>query len=206
MIKKHLIFHSLFLLFISIWLLVIFNVILNAYSISFLTSPSGSLFAGYFGLFYWVIVGVSAATSGIIGLDKLGLLPDLWAKNSFTNKGDNKPEIIVAPKKPKVNPSKVKSKRKKKVIVEQNNLPVGIVTVNKTTSQKDLNRKKDKMKAFYLFGETEFKKCEHKLGYLGDKLKNKPIPDECFGCPKLLDCFKSTKKSKNKKPELATIL
>jgi len=58
---------------------------------------------------------------------------------------------------------------------------------------------KDNMKAFFLFGETQFKNCQHKLGFLKKKLKNNPIPDECFGCPNLLDCFKSTKKINKQK-------
>jgi hypothetical protein len=78
----------------------------------------------------------------------------------------------------------------------------------RTAIQKDHKRTPDHLKAFYLFGETEFKSCQHKFGFLGDKLKNKPIPDECFGCSKLIDCFKPTptKKSKKKKHELATVL
>lgn len=54
--------------------------------------------------------------------------------------------------------------------------------------QDDDNKKRDTMKAFYLFGETEFNRCVHEYGYLGTSWKNKPIPDECFGCPKLIEC------------------
>ncbi len=48
----------------------------------------------------------------------------------------------------------------------------------------------ERKRAFYLFGETEFEQCAHEFGYLRDVLKNKPIPDECFGCPRLVDCVK----------------
>ena len=49
-------------------------------------------------------------------------------------------------------------------------------------------RSKDGAKAFFLFGETEFKGCAFKPGYLKSLPKNKPIPDECFGCAQILDC------------------
>ena len=34
-----------------------------------------------------------------------------------------------------------------------------------------------------------FQKCVHQFGYLKDMPKNTPIPDECFGCPKVLRCM-----------------
>ena len=70
--------------------------------------------------------------------------------------------------------------------------------------EKDRKRTTDRLKAFYLFGETEFNNCKHKFGYLGKNMKNKPIPDECFGCPKILDCFKQTRKAKKKKKPILT--
>lgn len=203
--KKNIIFHSLFLIFISIWLAAIVNAIISTYANSLLTSSSFSLFAGYSGLFYWVIVGASAATSFILGLDKLGILEILWNKITVKDEG-YEPEIYVAIPKSQPIVSKSKSVGKEQLLTVQNKEEVVITKVNKPAKQKKSIRKKDKMKAFYLFGETEFKSCQHKFGYLGDKLKNKPIPDECFGCPKLLDCFKTTKKSKNKKHELITVL
>jgi hypothetical protein len=146
---------------------------------------------GYFGLFYWIVVGVSALASCVIGLDKLGLLTDLWKKISNKNKNKNKSEA---------KPSKSKTEKKKQVINKQTSIPTGITNTNLTKKEKATK------KAFYLFGETKFESCQHKFGYLENKLKNKPIPDECFGCPKLLDCSTKTKKSKKKKPELTTIL
>jgi hypothetical protein len=50
-------------------------------------------------------------------------------------------------------------------------------------------RSKEEKKAFFLFGETEFNGCTFKLGYLKSLPKNKPIPDECFGCPQILECI-----------------
>ena len=31
-------------------------------------------------------------------------------------------------------------------------------------------------------------KCNHYHEYLASRTKNKPIPDECLVCPKILDC------------------
>src|SRR3990170_2422011 len=50
------------------------------------------------------------------------------------------------------------------------------------------NKSKDSKKAFFLFGETEFNGCAFKRGYLKSLPKNEPIPDECFGCPQILEC------------------
>jgi hypothetical protein len=50
-------------------------------------------------------------------------------------------------------------------------------------------RSTEEKKAFFLFGETEFNGCQFKLGYLKGLPKNKPIPDECFGCPQILECI-----------------
>jgi type IV secretory pathway VirB10-like protein len=55
---------------------------------------------------------------------------------------------------------------------------------------------KQAKKAFFLFGEREFEGCPHRFKYLRALPKNSPIPDECFGCPKILECLGS---SKNKK-------
>jgi hypothetical protein len=59
---------------------------------------------------------------------------------------------------------------------------------------KDDKEKKSK-KAFFLFGERDFEGCPHKFGYLKSLRKNAPIPDECFGCPQILECL-MTRKSK----------
>jgi hypothetical protein len=34
-----------------------------------------------------------------------------------------------------------------------------------------------------------FQKCVHQFGYLKTMPKNTSIPDECFGCPKVLRCM-----------------
>jgi len=205
MTKKSIVFHLLFLLFISVWLATILNVILNDYSTSQALSSS-SPFAGYFGLFYWLIAGVSAATSFALGLDKLGILEVLRGK-IFSKDGGYEPEIYMALPESQPIKSTATSVGKEHLLTEQNNAAAVIAKVNKLIKQEGARRKNDKMKAFYLFGETEFRKCQHKFGFLGMGLGNKPIPDECFGCPKIIECFKKTKKSKKKrKPELSTTL
>ena len=57
------------------------------------------------------------------------------------------------------------------------------------------NKDKESKKAFFLFGERDFEGCPHKFGYLKSLRKNAPIPDECFGCPQILECL-MTRKSK----------
>lgn len=64
-------------------------------------------------------------------------------------------------------------------------------------TQEIQKRKKDKeaKKSFFLFGKKNFEGCTHKFGYLKSLPKNTPIPDECFGCPQILECLM---RSKNK--------
>jgi len=42
---------------------------------------------------------------------------------------------------------------------------------------------------------SDAKDCLHHFGYLNELPKNTPIPGECFGCPKIVDCL-VTKKGK----------
>jgi len=57
------------------------------------------------------------------------------------------------------------------------------------------NKDRELNKSFFLFGERDFEGCPHKFGYLKSLRKNAPIPDECFGCPQILECL-MTRKSK----------
>jgi hypothetical protein len=63
-------------------------------------------------------------------------------------------------------------------------------------TQEIQKRKKDKetKKSFFLFGKKDFKGCTHKFGYLKNLPKNTPLPDECFGCPQILECLMRPKK------------
>ena len=61
--------------------------------------------------------------------------------------------------------------------------------------EEDQKKKKDKetKKSFFLFGKKDFEGCAHKFGYLRSLPKNTPIPDECFGCPQILECLVRSK-------------
>jgi hypothetical protein len=37
--------------------------------------------------------------------------------------------------------------------------------------------------------QTSFQNCVHNFGYLRSLPKNTPVPDECFGCPKAMQCL-----------------
>ncbi len=201
MLRKKVIFPAFFLLFFSFWLVLVLSVVFKLSSTS-----SISPFEAYFGLLYWIVAVVAATTSFTLGLDKLGILEDL--RNKISGKEESyEPEVYVAIPTSQPVSSSAKSVGNEHSLTEQKNLTTVITKVNEPAKQKKYRRKNDKMKAFYLFGETEFKKCQHNFGFLGMGLENKPIPDECFGCPKIIECFKRTKKSKKKrKPELLTTL
>jgi hypothetical protein len=203
--KKNIITHFLLLLLICIWIVTTLNVILNYQSTSQIALSSSSLFAGYFGLFYWLIAGASAATSFTLGLGKLGILEDLRGK-IFGESGGYEPEIYVAL--PEAQPIEypAKSSCKEELLIEQNNSAVVVAKVNRLIKE-EKRRSRDKMKSFYLFGETDFKRCQHKFGFLGRSHEDKPIPDECFGCPRIIECCKQdTKLRKKGKSELPTTL
>jgi hypothetical protein len=36
---------------------------------------------------------------------------------------------------------------------------------------------------------TSFQNCVHIFGYLRNMPRNTPVPDECFGCPKVMQCL-----------------
>jgi hypothetical protein len=64
------------------------------------------------------------------------------------------------------------------------------IDVEKT---KNNSKARESKKAFFLFGERDFEGCPHKFGYLKSLRKNAPIPDECFGCPQILECLMTRK-------------
>lgn len=39
--------------------------------------------------------------------------------------------------------------------------------------------------------EKNHTKCPHHFGYLAELCKNKPIPEECFFCSKVVECIAS---------------
>jgi len=50
-------------------------------------------------------------------------------------------------------------------------------------------KEKESKKSLFLYGKKDFEGCPHNFGYLKDLPKNTPIPDECFGCPKVIECL-----------------
>jgi hypothetical protein len=60
------------------------------------------------------------------------------------------------------------------------------IEIEKSIRVDDARRKK----SFFLFGEKDFGGCPHKLGHLSTLPKSTPIPEECFGCPQILECIK----------------
>jgi len=54
---------------------------------------------------------------------------------------------------------------------------------------KKAKKEKEAKKSFILFGKRDFEGCPHKFGYLKNLPRNTPIPDECFGCPKVVECL-----------------
>ncbi len=51
----------------------------------------------------------------------------------------------------------------------------------KSTSQANVNKEIDT--------SNTLSKCVHSMGYLQSVPKNSPIPDECFGCAKVMSCL-----------------
>jgi hypothetical protein len=46
-----------------------------------------------------------------------------------------------------------------------------------------------KSKSYATKSKTSFQNCVHNFGYLRSLPKNTPVPDECFGCPKAMQCL-----------------
>jgi len=49
---------------------------------------------------------------------------------------------------------------------------------------KTMKQKTDKQQP-----QNGFQNCLHQFGYLKNLQKNTPVPDECFGCPKVMECL-----------------
>jgi hypothetical protein len=204
MTKKNIAFHFLFLFLVSIWIATILSTILNYSPTNQIASSS--FLASNFALFYWLIAGVSAATSFTLGLDKLGIVEDLRVKIFGEDEGYEPSVHVSLPETPS-EMSTLQSTVEEQFSTEESGSVALVAKVNSIIEREEKRKNPKKQKAFYLFGETDFKKCPHKFGFLGKSLTDKPIPDECFGCYRIIECFnKSGKPKKNKKPELSTVL
>ena len=83
---------------------------------------------------------------------------------------------VASPAKGKTTPEEPTEKVKIKAIAEPNE------------NQKKKEEREAK-KAFMLYGKKDFEGCTYKFGHLKTLPKNMPIPDECFGCPQILECL-----------------
>ena len=204
---NRLIFPVFFLSFFSLWLVLILDIVFKQFSPQ-ASSSSVSPLAGFTGLLFWLVAIVAAATSFSFGLEKLGILADLRKRISGKDKG-YEPEIFLAVPTSQPSWSSTKSAGGRGSLVEQASVSKVIVKATepvikptepvikptepvikpkKMAKQREVQVKKTK-KAFYLFGETKFEGCQHRFGYLGLQ-DDKPIPDECFGCSRVIECFK----------------
>ena len=48
---------------------------------------------------------------------------------------------------------------------------------------------KQKSKTYTPQPQVGFQNCLHHFGYLKSLPKNTPVPDECFGCPQVMECL-----------------
>ncbi len=191
---KRFIFPTFFLLFFSFWLALVINVVLRLVSNPQVPLSSASPFEAFFGLLYWLVAILAAATSFSFGMEKLGLLSDL--RNIIQGKEKEKgfePEVFMAMLDSQPSSFPTKAAGEGNLLLEQTNITEVITKINEPEKQTEEPIEKDKLKAYYLFGETEFKGCQHKFGFLAID-ENKPIPDECFGCSKVIECFNYFKK------------
>jgi len=59
----------------------------------------------------------------------------------------------------------------------------GILEKPETTSKPSKNKLSAKQSSM------DFQKCIHHFGYLRNLPQNTSVPDECFGCPKVMRCL-----------------
>jgi len=135
---------------------------------------------------------LSSIPAMFIGLDFLGI--DFRLRQGKQNFRSTLPLIRVRKRELRPEPTSAKNSVRKSEISEDSPLTEQTDETKNASAElagdgKGNNKSKDSKKAFFLFGETEFKGCAFKRGYLKSLPKNKPIPDECFGCPQILECI-----------------
>ena len=65
--------------------------------------------------------------------------------------------------------------------------------------ERERNKLRARLDAFDKMGETQ--ECAHHYGYLSGYPLDEPIPDECFGCPKAIECMNHQSETDNNAPE-----
>ena len=66
--------------------------------------------------------------------------------------------------------------------------------------EREKNKLMARLEAFDKMGETQ--ECAHHYGYLSGYPLDEPIPDECFGCPKVIECMNHQSETDNNPPEV----
>jgi len=89
----------------------------------------------------------------------------------------------------------VETQKTPKMPIESIQTKARVETAETVETEEEQKPKKDEeaKKSFLLFGERNFEGCPHKFGYLNSLPKNTPIPDECFGCPQIVECLRNLK-------------
>jgi len=77
----------------------------------------------------------------------------------------------------------------------------GASDVEKESETRSANKPLEKPKASepphvpFTVAQRSEDECPHKFGYLRGLPKSRPIPDECFGCSKIVECLANKKES-----------
>ena len=104
---------------------------------------------------------------------------------------------LYVTKKPNAPKTELKSKNEETQPFQENQKTMSRTLKSKTNATKS---------------QAGFQKCVHSFGYLRSLPKNTPVPDECFGCPKAMQCLfqneypeisKSGKPTQSSKTEIA---
>ncbi len=111
-------------------------------------------------------------------------------KPAETKKATNAKQALSV--EPKISTRPQKTSKEAAMEVEDKK---GVQTKTPVETEEKQKMKKDEeaKKSFLLFGERNFEGCPHKYGYLCSLPKNTPIPDECFGCPRIVECLRTSK-------------
>jgi len=64
-----------------------------------------------------------------------------------------------------------------------------VASQEKTSEKPEMPAKTAQEKNSKKQSPTDFQECAHHFGYLRNQPKGTPVPDECFGCKKILQCL-----------------
>jgi len=64
-----------------------------------------------------------------------------------------------------------------------------VENAQKLQEKPKMTAKTQKSKAQAAQPPASFQKCAHHFGYLRNLPRNTPVPDECFGCPRVMRCL-----------------